>query len=90
LKKEEEEQTLMKRISMVAITLIGIATPALAAGARYYVEIDTVGNCSVVNSKPSAHAGMKILGDKGGYASKDAATKALNALPKGKCKGVVG
>jgi hypothetical protein len=33
---------------------------------------------------------MKILGDKGGYASKDAATKALKALPKGKCKGIVG
>jgi len=28
------------------------------------VEMDTVGNCSVVGSKPSPSAGMTILGDK--------------------------
>ncbi len=80
----------MKNISLVTIALIGMTAPALAAGARYYVEMDTVGNCSVVDSKPAASSGMKILGDKGGYASKDDATKALTALPKSKCKGVVG
>jgi hypothetical protein len=80
----------VKKSPLIAIVLIGMAAPALAAGARYYVEMDTVGNCSVVDSKPAASAGMKILGDKNGYASKDDATKALNALPKGKCKGVVG
>jgi hypothetical protein len=80
----------VKKIPLIAIALIGLAAPALAAGARYFVEMDTVGNCSVVDSKPAASAGMKILGDKKGYASKDDATKALNALPKGKCKGVVG
>ena len=53
-------------------------------------EIDTVGNCSVVDSKPSATSGMKIMGDKGGYASKEDAAKALKGLPKGKCKGIVG
>jgi hypothetical protein len=52
--------------------------------------MDTVGNCSVVDSKPSAHAGMTILEDRGGYASKEDATKALKGLPKDKCKGVVG
>jgi hypothetical protein len=80
----------MKKISMLMIALIGIAAPALAAGARYYVEMDTVGNCSVVDSKPSAHAGMTILGDQAGYASKEDANKALKGLPKDKCKGVVG
>jgi hypothetical protein len=53
-------------------------------------EMDTVGNCSVVDSKPSASSGMKIMGDKGGYASKEDAAKALKGLPKDKCKGIVG
>jgi hypothetical protein len=80
----------MKKVVIAGLALLAMAGSALAAKARYYVEMDTVGNCSVVDSKPSAGAGMKILGDKGGYASKDAATKALKGLPKGKCKGVVG
>jgi hypothetical protein len=75
---------------MITIALIGLANPALAAGGRYYLEIDTVGNCSVVDSKPGEHAGMTILGDKNGYASKEDAAKALKALPKDKCKGIVG
>jgi hypothetical protein len=80
----------MKKLVIAGLALLGLAGSALAANARYYVEMDTVGNCSVVDSKPSAGAGMKILGDKGGYASKEAATKALKGLPKGKCKGIVG
>ena len=80
----------MKKTLIVLIALISMATPALAAGAKFYVEMDTVGNCSVVDSKPGASAGMTILGNKNGYASKEDATKALKALPKGKCKGVVG
>lgn len=80
----------MKKTLVILIALMSMAGTALAAGAKYYVEMDTVGNCSVVDSKPSASAGMTILGDKNGYASQDAAAKALKALPKGKCKGVVG
>jgi hypothetical protein len=33
---------------------------------------------------------MTILGDKNGYASKEDAAKTLKALPKDKCKGIVG
>jgi hypothetical protein len=80
----------VKKTPIVLIALISMAAPALAAGAKYFLEIDTVGNCSIVDSKPGAHAGMTILGDKNGYASKEDAAKALKALPKGKCKGVVG
>ena len=80
----------MKKITMAMIVLIGTATAALAAGAQYYVEQDTVGNCSVIDTKPSASAGMTILGNQSGYATKEDATKALKALPKDKCKGVVG
>ena len=80
----------MKKMTIVLIAVATMTGPALAAGAKYYVEQDTVGNCSVVNSKPSASAGMKILGNKDGYASKDDATKALKGLPNNKCKGIVG
>jgi len=80
----------LKKTLIFVIALISLAVPALAAGAKFYVEMDTVGNCSVVDSKPSASAGMTILGDKNGYTSKEDATKALKALPSGKCKGVVG
>ena len=80
----------MKKTLLFVIALISLAVPALAAGAKFYVEMDTVGNCSVVDSIPSASAGMTILGDKNGYTSKEDATKALKALPSGKCKGVVG
>jgi hypothetical protein len=44
----------------------------------------------VVDLKPGEHAGMTILGDKNGFASKQDATKALKGLPKDKCKRIVG
>jgi hypothetical protein len=85
-----KKEPYMNKMMMITIALIGLTSQALAASARYYLEIDTVGNCSVVDSKPSEHAGMTILGDKNGYASKEDAAKALKALPKEKCKGIVG
>ena len=40
----------MNKMMMITIALIGLTSHALAASARYYLEIDTVGNCSVVDS----------------------------------------
>jgi hypothetical protein len=80
----------MRKWAITSVLVATLTTSALAAGTKYYVEIDTVGNCSVVDSKPSAGSGMKLMGDKGGYASKEEAAKALKALPSGKCKGIVG
>jgi hypothetical protein len=77
----------MKRFA-IAVLVGFLASSALAAAATYYVEMDTVGNCSVVDSKPAKTSGMKILGDKGGYASADDANKALKGFTK-KCKGIV-
>ncbi len=57
------------------------------AVAKHYVVLDTVGNCAVVDAKPSA--GLKIIGDKGGYASLESANKALKDS-KAECKDVVG
>ena len=49
--------------------------------------IDTVGNCSVIDFKPSAHAGMKILGDKGGYASKGCRYQGSKGIAKRQMQG---
>lgn len=77
----------MRRYTIASVLMLALATSAMAGGTKYFVEKDTVGNCSIVDSKPSAGSGMKIMGDKGGYASKDAAEKALKGF---KCNGVVG
>jgi hypothetical protein len=74
---------------IATVLVVALSTSALAA-ATYYVILDPVGNCAVVDSKPSASAGMKILGNKSGYPSKDAADKALKDSLKGKCTGIVG
>jgi hypothetical protein len=71
----------MKRFAM-ALLLGAFATTALAADARYFVVTDTVGNCSVVDSKPGQSSGLKIVGDKGGYSSSDAASKVLKDMTK--------
>jgi hypothetical protein len=39
----------MKKLIVTSILAIGLATPALAAE-KYFVTIDTVGNCSIVQS----------------------------------------
>jgi hypothetical protein len=61
----------------------------LPARDRYYVVLDTVGNCSVVDSKPSARSGLKIIGDKHGYPSMLNAGGALNGDLKGQCKATI-
>ena len=73
----------MGKCAIASVLVVTLATSALAADAKYYLEMDTVGNCSVVDSKPSASSGMKIMGDKGGYASKEDAAKAPKGAPKG-------
>ena len=56
------------------------------AVAKHYVVVDTVGNCAVVDAKPAD--GLKIIGDKGGYASLESANKALKEA-KAECKDTV-
>jgi hypothetical protein len=50
---------------------------------------DTVGNCAVVDSRPSPEniSGLKILGDKKGYSSLSAAEKEIKS--NSSCKGIV-
>jgi hypothetical protein len=76
----------MRRYLIASLLMFSLATPGFAA-TKYYLVIDTVGNCAAIESEPSAHAGMKIIGNKGGYDSADAAKKALKDMKE--CKGVV-
>jgi hypothetical protein len=57
-----------------------VLPPAIA---KHYVVVDTVGNCAVVDAKPAD--GLKIIGDKDGYASLESANKALKDS-KAECK----
>ena len=53
--------------------------------AKHYVVLDPVGNCAVIDAKPTD--GLKIIGDKDGYASLESANKALKDS-KAECKGM--
>lgn len=60
--------------------------PAQASGfGTYFAVRDTVGNCAVVDTLPSRHSGLRILGDKSGYPSEADAQKTLGTH----CRGVV-
>ncbi|HEX2448495.1 MAG TPA: hypothetical protein VHK26_09970 [Methyloceanibacter sp.] len=67
---------------------MSLVTPALAAGQHYAVK-DTVGNCAVIDERPSPTeiSGLTILGNKSGYDSIAAAQKALGSGAG--CKGMV-
>jgi hypothetical protein len=74
----------MKSYAVAGLLLVGLATPALAASQHAAVK-DTVGNCSVIDARPSAD--LKILGNTGGYESVTAAQKALGSGSG--CKGMI-
>jgi hypothetical protein len=60
------------------------------AAKDHWAVIDTVGNCAVVDSRPSAYdiSGLKILGDKSGYSSLSRAEQELKS-DRSACKGTV-
>ena len=73
-----------------AVATIAASGTALAdTASKYFVTVDTVGNCSVSNGKPSA--GQKALGNTDGYDSADAAGMELEKIrgDESICKGVV-
>jgi hypothetical protein len=67
----------MKRYVAATLLIVGLAAPAFAA--EHYAVMDTVGNCSVIDTLPSHVSGLKILGDKSGYGSPNAAEKAFKS-----------
>jgi hypothetical protein len=80
----------MKKCVVASLLVFGMASSAWAATENmWFVTVDTVGNCSVGQGKPSE--GQTALGETAGYASKDDAKKALDGVrgDDSKCKGVV-
>jgi hypothetical protein len=77
----------VRRYLIASLLLAAQAMPALAAD-NFYVVVDRAGYCAVVNSQPTATSDLKIIGDKGGFASKEAADKALKESAKGQCKNI--
>jgi hypothetical protein len=79
----------MKSYVVAGLLLVALATPAFAAS-QHYAVVDTVGNCSIIDTKPSPYgiSGLKILGDKSGYSSLAAAEKVLNS-GNSKCKAMI-
>jgi hypothetical protein len=92
LERDMEEMRNMKRLIVASVLAFGLASPALAAE-KYFVTVDTVGNCSVVQSLPDTglSAGKKAIGNTDGYASMEDAKKYLGEIrdDDAKCKGVV-
>jgi hypothetical protein len=78
----------MKKCVVASLLVFGMATAAFAATEnKWFVTIDTVGNCSVSQGKPSA--GQEAMGETGGYASAEDAKKHLDSIRSDKCEGVV-
>jgi hypothetical protein len=78
----------MRKYGLAALFVVAFALPAGAA-TKYFVVVDTVKNCSVIEGNPSA--GLTPIGNKDGYDSKDAAKEALKGVrdDAGQCAGVV-
>lgn len=83
---------MMKKLIVASVLTFGLASPVLAAE-KYFVTVDTVGNCSIVQSLPDTgmSAGKKAVGNQDGYASMEAAQKYLAEIRDDDttCKGVV-
>ncbi len=78
----------MRQIAIAAMLLIGFSMPAFAANSFFGV-VASVNNCSVIEGNPSS--GLTPLAEKGGYATKDDAKKALAEVrtDEKQCAGVV-
>ncbi len=74
----------MKRSVLVALLVVGFATPAAAA--KFYTTINTVGDCGMIQN-PIPSSGMKRIGSEEGYDSREEARAAL--ADNKDCKGIV-
>jgi hypothetical protein len=78
----------MKRAVLAGLLVVGLSLPAFA-DTKWFVVVDTVKNCSVVEGGTSA--GLTRIGNADGYDSEDAANEALKGVrdDAGQCAGVV-
>jgi hypothetical protein len=91
-RQERRNYSEVKKWFVAAFLAIGTTFSASAAE-NYFVTVDTVGNCSVVQSMPGTglSAGKTAIGETDGYDSMYAAKKFLDEVRNdtSKCKGVV-
>ena len=79
------------RVLVASLLALGLTTAAFAATEdKWFVTVDTVGNCSIAQGKPSA--GQEALGETAGYASMEEAKTHLDSISNDEahCRGVVG
>jgi len=78
---------------MIGGLLTILTTSSAFAAEKYFITVDTVGNCSVVRSMPGTgqSVGKTAIGDTNGYDSMESAKKFLDEIrdDSSKCKGVV-
>ena len=74
----------MKRSVLVALLVVGFATPAAAE--KFYTTINSVGDCGIIKN-PTPSAGMQKIGPDDGYDSREEARAALGDNKD--CKGIV-
>jgi predicted outer membrane protein len=80
----------MQKYLVAGALVLGLSSAAWAATeSKWFVTVDTVGNCSVAQGKPSA--GQTAMLETGGYETIEAAKQALDQVRNDadKCKGVV-
>jgi hypothetical protein len=79
---------LMQKYLIATVFVLAAVTPAFAA--EHFAAVDTIGNCSVIDTKPSLRdiSGLKILEDQSGYSSSTAAEQALHS-DSSLCKGMI-
>lgn len=78
------EEITVKRSVLVALLVVGFATPAAAA--KVYTTINTVGDCGMIKN-PNPSSGMTRIGAEDGYDSREEARAAL--AENKDCKGIV-
>ncbi len=80
----------MQHYLFAGALILGLSSAAWAATeSKWFLTVDTVGNCSVAQGKPSA--GQTAMLETGGYDSIEAAKQALDQVRNDadKCKGIV-
>jgi hypothetical protein len=86
----------MRLASTIGLALFAIllAVAAFAKGGHmpkvHYAVLNTVGNCSVIDAKPSPYdvCGLNVVGDKSGYSSIPAAENVIKS-DVSRCKGTI-
>ena len=73
----------MKQFVVASVLATALTTPAFAA-VKYFVTVDTVGNCSVVEGGATGlSAGKTALGETGGFGSMADAENFFGRDPQG-------